>query len=65
MYTLINNRSVYKRKLRGKRAVQLKDLPPTTDAAYQHLLRIYLQVLNNFESFIKFLNSVVIYAYRF
>lgn len=35
---------VYRRKLKGKRAVTLKDLPPTTSVAEQHLLRIYLQV---------------------
>ena len=34
---------VYRRKLCGKRAVALKNLPPTEDAAFQHTLRIYLQ----------------------
>lgn len=35
---------VYKRKLSGKRAIQLKSLPPTEEAGLQHILRIYCQV---------------------
>ena len=37
---------VYKRKLSGKRAKELKSLPLTEQAGFQHILRIYCQVAN-------------------
>ena len=36
--------STYRVKLKGKRAVQLRHLPPTSKATAQHALRIHLQV---------------------
>ena len=37
---------VYKRKLSGKRAIELKSCPLTEQAGFQHILRIYCQVAN-------------------
>ena len=34
----------YREKLQGKRGIELKALQPTTNTAYQHLLRTYLHV---------------------
>ena len=34
---------VYRKKLRGKNVVLMKKLPPTYDAALQHLKRVYHQ----------------------
>ena len=38
---------LYKTKLRQKQTVRLKDQPPTTNAAFLHVLRIYFQVSQN------------------